>query len=134
MIQGAYHSRVQTMQHEILSLKQAVTAKSSKIEELEKRIDSLEVENLDAQQVNVRLMDENRNLFCTMKKLKNEHSELLRMKQTILCSLGPAALSAPGLASGLGLGMGMGMGMAVGPGPEEDAYLGPHLEPEYLPP
>ena len=58
-------------------------------------MDALEVENLDAQQVNVRLMDENRNLFCTVKKLKSEHAELSKMKQTILSSLGQPAAAVP---------------------------------------
>ncbi len=37
-------------------------------------------------------MDENRNLFCTVKKLKSELADLSKMKQTILSSLGQGAL------------------------------------------
>eukprot|EP00743_Colponemidia_sp_Colp-15_P004708 GILK01005072.1.p1 GENE.GILK01005072.1~~GILK01005072.1.p1 ORF type:complete len:343 (+),score=46.75 GILK01005072.1:49-1029(+) len=87
IIQSAYKNKTQTMDLEIRSLKSVVNEKQSSIQSLEKRLSALELELLESRQRTQNLLDENKQLVQTVRKLRKDQSRLDSLKKVLMTSL-----------------------------------------------
>ncbi|CDJ51082.1 hypothetical protein, conserved [Eimeria brunetti] len=87
IVSNSYKSRVQTAENEIRQLKAQLAERGEQVTLLQKKCSALEVQLIEQTQRGNQLVDENKQLLATTRKLQKDIQRLENLKKAVLTSI-----------------------------------------------